>query len=107
METDMLDVTFEFCGGPHDGKVTCGRLGEGGDAERYYLFTNHGTVGYLFKIASDYTVETLAREGLQARKRHNFQKHFYVVAQRAEDDGEVYVKAEYISDAVKADKQVS
>jgi hypothetical protein len=35
------------------------------DAERYYLFTNHGTVGHRFKVASEYGVETPTHEKLK------------------------------------------
>jgi hypothetical protein len=101
----MLNIIFEFVGGPHDGKSVSGFLGEADDAERYYLFTSHGTVGYLFKVASDYAVETLARGGLKAGRRHNFQKHFYVVTDRIEDEGEVYVRAEYVPEAVKTRRE--
>jgi len=55
----MLNIIFEFAGGPHDGQTLQGRLADGSDAERYYMFTNHGTVGQRFKVASGYTVETL------------------------------------------------
>ena len=72
----MLSIIFEFVGGPYDGKVATGDLGEAGDAERYYLFTNHGVVGYLFKVASEYAVETLSREGLRPNQGWQFQKHF-------------------------------
>lgn len=101
----MLNVTFEFQGGPHDGKVVSGFLGEGDDAERYYLFTNHGTIGYLFKVASEHAVEVLARGGLQAASGRKFQKHFYVVSERIEDEAEVYVRAEYVPNAVNAGPQ--
>ena len=94
----MLSIIFEFIGGPHDGKLATGGLGEAGDAERYYLFTNHGVIGYLFKVASEYAVETIAREGLEAHRRYHFQKHFYIVTDRLEEDEEVYVRAQYIPD---------
>lgn len=94
-----MEITFEFVGGPHDGKVATGRLGEAGEAERHYLFTNHGMIGHRFKVASDYAVETLAREGLKNEQRHNFQRHYYEVTEHMEDDGEVYVRAEYLPQA--------
>ena len=70
----MLKIIFEFVGGPNDGKVLNGALGDASDAERYYLFTNHGTIGQRLKVASEYAVETLAtvigtgKERLMARK---------------------------------------
>ncbi len=92
----MLQITFEFIGGPLDGNVLHGTLGEPSDAERYFLFSNRGTVGHRFKVASNYAVETLAAEQLKSEKRHQFQQHYYVVADRVEDDDEVRVRAEYV-----------
>lgn len=91
----MLKITFEFAGGPHDGKVLQGILGEASDAERYYLFSNQGAVGHRFKVASPYAVETLARERLKEEKPHHFQRHFYVVTDHIEEGDEVWVRAEY------------
>lgn len=91
----MLEITFEFIGGPNDGNVFRGTLGEPSDAERYYLFTNHGTVGQRFRVASPYAVETLAREQLKDERRHQFQRHFYVMTDRLEDQDEVWVRAKY------------
>ena len=92
----MLTIIFEFVGGPLDGETLVGVLGEGDDAERYYLFTNHGAVGQRFKVASDYAVETLAEERLKVEERHHFQQHVYVVIDRVEEDGEVLVRAAYL-----------
>ena len=92
----MLKIIFEFVGGPLDGETLVGVLGEGDDAERYYLFTNHGAVGQRFKVASDYAVETLAKEQLKVEERHHFQQHIYVVTDRVEEDGEVLVSATYL-----------
>ena len=103
----MLRITFEFVGGPNDGKVLHGTLGEPSDAERYYLFTNHGAVGQRFKMASQYAIETLAEEQLKDEKRHCFQRHFYVVSDRLEDGDEVWVRAEYVPKAVKSSRTSS
>jgi hypothetical protein len=94
----MLKITFEFVGGPHDGKTVIGCLGDGTDAERFYVCTNRGRLGQRFKVASDYAVETLTREQLKEDTRHHFQQHFYVVTQRTEaKDGDcVLVRAEYL-----------
>ena len=97
---EKLSITFEFVGGPNDGKVLYGRLGESSDAERYYLFTNHGAIGQRFKIASPYAVETLVEEHLQEEKPHHFQRHFYLVTDRLEDGEEVWVCAHYLPEAV-------
>lgn len=88
-------IIFEFVGGPSDGKSVQGSLGDGGDAERYYLFTHRGSVGQRFKVASDYAVETLAHEELKIEEPHHFQRHYYVVAERLEDGDEVWVRAVY------------
>lgn len=97
----MLKICFEFVGGPNDGYVLDGVLGEGSDAERYYLFTNHGEVGHRFKVASPYAIETLAEEQLKVEKRHFFQRHYYVVTDRLQDGDEVWVRAEYLAEKVK------
>jgi hypothetical protein len=91
----LLEITFEFVGGPNDGKVLHGTLGEPSDAERYYLCSNHGTVGQRFKVASQYAIERLASEQLKEEKRHYFQPHYYVVTKRLKNGGEVWVRAEY------------
>jgi len=91
----MLDVIFEFVGGPNDGKTVRGRLGEPSDAHRYYLFSHHGRIGQTFKVASEHAIETLATEGPKEESLDRFQQHYYVVTDRLEDDGEVWVRAEY------------
>ena len=88
-------LVFEFVGGPHDGRVLTGVVGEASDAERYFLFSNWGTLGQRFKVASEYAIETIANERPRAKRRLGFQRHFYVVADRLEDEGEVWVRAEY------------
>jgi hypothetical protein len=93
----MLSITFEFAGGPHDGKVVTGTLGDAGDAERYYLFSNHGAVGQQFKVASDYAVETLAQERLENTDHHFFQRHYYQVIDHLTDDDQVYIRAAYVA----------
>lgn len=92
----MLKITFEFVGGPNDGVSLEGTLGDASDAERYYLFTNHGTVGQRFKVASEFAVETLAQEPLQEERRYYFQPHHYVVTDRLEENNEVLVRSEYL-----------
>jgi len=98
----MLRITFEFVGGPNDGNVLHGRLGDPSDTERYYLFSNHGAVGQRFKTASPYAIETLAEEQLKDDRKHHFQRHYYVMTDRIEDDTEVWVRAEYLPDATEA-----
>jgi len=45
----MLKIIFEFVGGPQDGRTLEGVVGEGSDAERYFLFSNWGRIGRRFK----------------------------------------------------------
>lgn len=95
----MLNIKFEFIGGPNDGKVVEGKLGEPCDAERHVLLSNRGLVGQRFAIASDYAIDVLTGEGKNAE--HGIQRHYYVVADRQQKAGEVWVRAEYAPD--KAD----
>lgn len=95
----MLEIIFEFVGGPHDGKTLEGTLGEASDAERYYLVTNHGVVGQRFKVASPYAVETLAAEQLKDEAPRHFQRHYYVVTDKLEDGEQVWVRAAYVPGA--------
>ena len=92
---ENLKIVFEFIGGPYDGKVLHGTLGEPSDAERYFLFSNRGAIGYRFKVLSDYAVETLADEQLKDERPHHFQQHHYIVVNRFEDDEQVTVLAKY------------
>jgi hypothetical protein len=78
-----------------------GQLGDGSEAERCYLFTNHGVLGYLFKVASEYVVDLLIREGPEALQQQNLPRHFYVVADRIEDENEVYLRADYVTSAAR------
>ena len=103
----MLNITFEFVGGPKDGDVLQGTLGEPSDAERYYLFSNRGTVGQRFRVASPHAIETLTEEKLQEEARHHFQQHYYVVAERFDEGDEVRVRAEYVSDASQKGRRSS
>ncbi len=96
----MLKIIFEFVGGPHDGRILHGNVGDASDAERCFLFSNWGMVGQRLKIASDYAVETLTTERLREERRYHFQRHFYAVTDRLEDTGEVWVRAAYLPQAV-------
>lgn len=103
----MLRIIFEFVGGPNDGKVLEGMLGEPSEAERYYLFSNRGAVGQRFKVASQYAVDTLASEELKVEKRHGFQRHYYIVTDRLEEGEEVLVRAQYVPGAVEQSRSSS
>ena len=89
----MLNITFEFVGGPHDGKIVEGHLGEPSDAERHYLFSHHGRIGQRFSIASDYAIDQLAED--PAAPNYTVARHYYVVTERLEDGGAVWVQATY------------
>ena len=94
-EIVMQKISFEFVGGPNDGEVVTGALGDGGEAERYYLFSQHGKIGCKIKIASPYAVDSLAQEELAGGQSQPIQQHYYVVTQRYEADHEVAVRVEY------------
>lgn len=89
-------IIFEFAGGPLDGKSVTGIRGDQCEAERYYLLTHRGKIGQRFKIASEYAIDILADEGLQAETPHRFQRHIYEVVDRLEEHDEVLVRAKYV-----------
>lgn len=91
----MVRIVFEFIGGPKDGGVLRGMLGEPSEAERHYLFSNRGSIGQRFKVASRYAVEMLANEELKSDQPHHFQQHFYIVRDRVDRGDEIRVRAEY------------
>ena len=99
----MLDVTFEFVGGPNDGRVVRGKLGEQSDAHRYYLFSHHGRVGQVFKVASEYAIDALSGGAVEEQSVDRFQQHYYVVTERREDEhgGKVWVRADYAPEVSK------
>lgn len=94
----MLQIIFEFVGGPHDGRKVAGFLGESGDAERYYLGTYHGRIGQRFKVASDHAIAHLSQPRAAATPPRRFQRHYYVVTDRLQDAIEVYIRAVYSPD---------
>ena len=91
----MTNITFEFIGGPNDGKIVEGGLGEAGAAERLFLFSNRGHVGQRFKVASDYAVEMLASAIDQGQTSSCFPSHYYVVTDCLQHSNEIWVRAEY------------
>jgi hypothetical protein len=97
METElaMQKISFEFVGGPNDGKILSGILGDASEAERYYLFSQQGKLGCKIKVASPYAVDSLANEELTNEQPLPFQQHFYVVTHRYEADDEIAVRVEY------------
>jgi len=94
----MTHITFEFVGGPNDGKIVEGSLGEAGPAERLYLFSNRGKIGQRFKVASDYAVEMLAAALEQGETGSAFPAHYYVVTDRLAENGDIWVRVEYAQD---------
>lgn len=93
---EPVNITFEFVGGPDDGKITSGHLGEPSEAERFYLFSDHGRVGHRLKLASQLAIETLADDWPPEHMPHSIPHHYYVVTDRLEDCHEVWVRAEYL-----------
>ena len=92
-EDTMLNILFEFVGGPNDGKVEEGKLGEPSDAKRHYILSQHGRIGQRFPIASDFAVKALSGEA--SGVEHPVQRHYYIVTERLEDGEVVWVRAEY------------
>jgi hypothetical protein len=91
-----MRIIFKFTGGPMDGKTVVGEQGEQDEADRYYTLTNHGRVGQRFRTASQYAIDTLAREELTDERPHHFQEHIYRVSHRLEDDEKIFVRADYV-----------
>jgi hypothetical protein len=92
----MQNISFEFVGGPNDGKVLKGVLGDGNEVERLYLVSQHGRVGCKVKVVSPYAVEQLVNGDRKSDQQKPFQRHLYVVTHRHETDDEVAVRVEYI-----------
>jgi hypothetical protein len=93
-----MDITVHFHGGPLDGKTVSSRDGDQEEAERYYLLTHHGRRGQRFGVASDYTVETIAEEGLEKDPQRQFRRHIYQVKERHDEPDEIIVHVEYVQD---------
>ena len=91
----MTNITFEFIGGPNDGKVVEGGLGDAGQAERLFLFSNRGRIGQRFKVASDYAVEMLATALENGETSSCFPAHYYVVTDCFSDHDDIWVRVEY------------
>ena len=94
----MTNITFEFVGGPNDGKVVEGGLGDAGHAERLFLFSNRGRIGQRFKVASDYAVEMLAAALENGETSSCFPAHYYVVTDCLCDHDDIWVRVEYAVD---------
>jgi hypothetical protein len=92
----MRKVFFRFSGGPMDGKRVSGSPGGRGEAHHYYSITHHGRVGQRFRTASQYAINTLAREGLGGDRPHRFQPHLYEVVDRIENGDIVLVRIQYV-----------
>jgi len=91
-----VQFIFKFLGGPLDGETVVERLGKTSRPTHYYALTHHGRLGQRFRTASQYAIETLAREGLKEERPHRFQPHFYEVVERIQNKGVVLVWAEYV-----------
>jgi len=91
-----MRVIFKFYGGPLDGKTAEERPGDPNAPAHYYALTHHGRLGQRFRTASEYAVETLAREELKVEHPHQFQSHYYEVVQRVVNKDVILVRAEYV-----------
>lgn len=91
-----MRIIFEFAGGPLDGKTVDGILGDQGEADRFYLLTNRGSVGQRFKLASDYAIEILSKTPSAKEAARLVQRHVYQVSDRLDAENEVLVRAEYV-----------
>ena len=96
MSDSGVKITFRFSGGPLDGKVVVGDERHPGEACRYYALSYGGQIGQRFRVASDYAVNTLAREMLQVETPHRFQEHRYEVIDHFELAGRVLIRARYV-----------
>ncbi len=100
-----MRVIFKFVGGPLDGKTVEERSGDPDHPLHYYVLTHHGRVGQRFRTASDYAIETLAKEELKVDRPHHFQQHYYEVvervANRVKHEGLILVRAEYVQEKPK------
>jgi len=91
-----MKLIFNFKGGPMDGKTVIGQPGEQDEADRYYTLTDRGRVGQRLRTASQYAIDTLARQQLKEERPHRFQEHVYEVVDRLEDADKIFVRAEYV-----------
>ena len=91
-----MRVIFKFFGGPLDGQTVVEQPGDPECPEHYYVLTDHGRVGQRFRTASEYAVETLARERLQVNEPRRFQPHYYEVVECVKNKGLLMVRAEYV-----------
>lgn len=80
-------VRFEFVGGTHNGKVYEGPL-----ANPFYWTTEHGKVGFQFKVASDADVDAM----MAGEPTGPILKHSYEIVENRFEDGIRYVRANAI-----------
>lgn len=101
-----MKITFQFAGGPFDGKIVAGMPGQESEAERYYFLSHHGRIGQRFRTASQYAIDKLAQEKLQVDTPHRFQQHIYEVADRVEGPDGLLVRATYVSQEPTGERPV-
>ena len=85
-EPEMF-VRFEFIGGSLDGKIYDGPL-----ANPFYSTTEHGKIGYRFKVASDADVDAM----IAGEPTGPILKHAYEIVENRVEDGIRYVQANAI-----------
>src|SRR5262245_30292085 len=95
----MLEIIFEFVGGPNDGKIVEGALGESSDAERYYSTAYCEATLNRWPTVPWFVARSLAREQPKDEPSHHFQRHYYVVTDRLEDGDQVWVRTQYDPEA--------
>jgi hypothetical protein len=91
----MLKIQFEFLGGPHDGRILEGTIGDASDAELCFLSSNWGTIGQGFNVASQYAAEAMASSKVHGEDRPGLRSYFYAVTDCLDESGEVWVRAAY------------
>ena len=80
-------VRFEFVGGSLDGKIYEGPL-----ANPFYWTTEHGKIGYRFKVASEADVDAM----IAGEPTGPILKHVYEIAENRVEDGIRTVQANAI-----------
>ena len=80
-------VRFEFVGGSLDGKIYEGSL-----ANPFYWTTEHGKIGYRFKVASEADVDAM----IAGDPTGPILKHAYEITENRVEDGIRYVQANAI-----------
>ena len=87
IDEPQMSVRFEFIGGSLDGNIYEGTL-----ANPFYWTTEHGKIGYRFKVASDADVDAM----IAGEPTGPILKHAYEIVENRVEDGIRYVQANAI-----------